>query len=104
MLDSPEGVCAGQARFEYPATFVLFGYQVLWPFPRNSAPSGASGALGTPSAPRSPRNSAWRFRPNLSTPAGFGDRLGPPLLSARRPRPRCPPLKPSDLGASTMLG
>jgi hypothetical protein len=25
MLDSPEGVCAGQARFEYPATFVLFG-------------------------------------------------------------------------------
>jgi len=24
MLDSPEGVCAGQARFEYPATFVLF--------------------------------------------------------------------------------
>jgi hypothetical protein len=24
MLDSPEGVCAGQVRFEYPATFVLF--------------------------------------------------------------------------------
>ena len=24
MLDSPEGVCAGQTRFEYPATFVLF--------------------------------------------------------------------------------
>jgi hypothetical protein len=24
MLDSPEGVCAGQAGFEYPATFVLF--------------------------------------------------------------------------------
>ena len=24
MLDSPEDVCAGQARFEYPATFVLF--------------------------------------------------------------------------------
>jgi hypothetical protein len=24
MLDSPKGVCAGQARFEYPATFVLF--------------------------------------------------------------------------------
>jgi hypothetical protein len=24
MLDSPEGVCAGQARFEYPATSVLF--------------------------------------------------------------------------------
>jgi hypothetical protein len=33
MLDSPEGVCAGQARFEYPATFVLFsnirGVEVL---------------------------------------------------------------------------
>jgi thiol-disulfide isomerase/thioredoxin len=24
VLDSPEGVCAGQAWFEYPATFVLF--------------------------------------------------------------------------------
>jgi hypothetical protein len=24
VLDSPEGVCGGQARFEYPATFVLF--------------------------------------------------------------------------------
>jgi hypothetical protein len=24
VLDSPESVCAGQARFEYPATFVLF--------------------------------------------------------------------------------
>ena len=24
MLDSPEGVCAGQTRFEYPATSVLF--------------------------------------------------------------------------------
>jgi hypothetical protein len=24
MLDSPEGVCAGQARFEYPATSVPF--------------------------------------------------------------------------------
>ncbi len=24
MLDSPEGVCAGQAQFEYPATSVLF--------------------------------------------------------------------------------
>jgi hypothetical protein len=24
MLDSPEGVCPGQVRFEYPATFVLF--------------------------------------------------------------------------------
>jgi hypothetical protein len=24
MLDSPEGVCPGQARFEYPATSVLF--------------------------------------------------------------------------------
>jgi hypothetical protein len=24
ILDSPEGVCAGRARFEYPATFVLF--------------------------------------------------------------------------------
>jgi hypothetical protein len=24
ILDSPEAVCAGQARFEYPATFVLF--------------------------------------------------------------------------------
>jgi hypothetical protein len=24
MLDSPEDICAGQARFEYPATFVLF--------------------------------------------------------------------------------
>jgi hypothetical protein len=24
MLDSPERVCAGQAWFEYPATFVLF--------------------------------------------------------------------------------
>jgi hypothetical protein len=25
MLDSPEGVYAGQAGFEYPATSVLFG-------------------------------------------------------------------------------
>jgi hypothetical protein len=24
MLDSPEDVCAGQARFEYPVTSVLF--------------------------------------------------------------------------------
>jgi hypothetical protein len=24
MLDSPEDICAGQAWFEYPATFVLF--------------------------------------------------------------------------------
>jgi hypothetical protein len=24
MLDSPEGVCPGQVRFEYPATSVLF--------------------------------------------------------------------------------
>jgi hypothetical protein len=24
MLDSPEGVCAGQTLFEYPATSVLF--------------------------------------------------------------------------------
>jgi hypothetical protein len=24
MLDSPDGVCAGQARFEYPATSVPF--------------------------------------------------------------------------------
>jgi hypothetical protein len=24
MLDLPEGVCPGQARFEYPATSVLF--------------------------------------------------------------------------------
>jgi hypothetical protein len=24
MLDSPEGACPGQARFEYPATSVLF--------------------------------------------------------------------------------
>jgi hypothetical protein len=24
ILDSPEGVCAGQVRFEYAATFVLF--------------------------------------------------------------------------------
>jgi hypothetical protein len=24
MLDSAEGVCPGQARFEYPATSVLF--------------------------------------------------------------------------------
>ena len=24
MLDSPEGVCAGQLGFEYPATSVLF--------------------------------------------------------------------------------
>jgi hypothetical protein len=24
MLDSPEGICAGQALFEYPATSVLF--------------------------------------------------------------------------------
>jgi hypothetical protein len=27
MLDSPEGVCPGQARFEYPATSVLFSKQ-----------------------------------------------------------------------------
>jgi hypothetical protein len=24
VLDSPKGVCAGEAGFEYPATFVLF--------------------------------------------------------------------------------
>jgi hypothetical protein len=28
MLDSPEDLCAGQARFEYPATSVPFGS--LW--------------------------------------------------------------------------
>jgi hypothetical protein len=34
MLDSPEGVCAGQAGFEYPATSVPFSnYFALkkWP-------------------------------------------------------------------------
>ncbi len=30
MLDSPEGVCAGRARFEYPATSVLFSNRP-WP-------------------------------------------------------------------------
>jgi hypothetical protein len=29
MLDSPERVCAGQAWFEYPATFVLFSNPVM---------------------------------------------------------------------------
>jgi hypothetical protein len=29
MLDSPEGVCAGQLGFEYPATSVLFSSS-LW--------------------------------------------------------------------------
>jgi hypothetical protein len=29
VLDSPEGVCGGQARFEYPATFVLFSKREL---------------------------------------------------------------------------
>src|SRR5918996_1207394 len=28
MLDALDGVCAGQARFEYPATFVLFSMAV----------------------------------------------------------------------------
>ncbi len=28
MLDSPEDVCAGHVRFEYPATFVLFSNSV----------------------------------------------------------------------------
>jgi hypothetical protein len=28
MLDSSEGVCPGQARFEYPATSVLFSNQL----------------------------------------------------------------------------
>jgi hypothetical protein len=28
MLDSPERVCAGQAWFEYPATFVLFSTSI----------------------------------------------------------------------------
>jgi hypothetical protein len=31
MLDSPEGVCAGQTRFEYPATSVLFSNLSLRP-------------------------------------------------------------------------
>ena len=31
MLDSPEGVCAGQARFEYPATSVLFSKYPIRP-------------------------------------------------------------------------
>ena len=35
MLDSPEGVCARQARFKYPATFVLFSM-----CDRSSRPSG----------------------------------------------------------------
>jgi hypothetical protein len=30
MLDSPEGVCAGQARFEYPATSVLFSNSMFY--------------------------------------------------------------------------
>jgi hypothetical protein len=29
MLDSPEGVCPGQAGFEYPATFVLFSMRLF---------------------------------------------------------------------------
>jgi len=29
MLDSPEGVCPGQAQFEYPATSVLFSNRTL---------------------------------------------------------------------------
>jgi hypothetical protein len=31
MLDSLDGVCAGQARFEYPATSVLFSNTVIPP-------------------------------------------------------------------------
>ena len=30
MLDSPERVSAGQARFKYPATFVLFSNFALY--------------------------------------------------------------------------
>jgi hypothetical protein len=38
MLDSPEGVCPGQARFEYPATFVLFSN---CPYSAQTAPVGS---------------------------------------------------------------
>jgi hypothetical protein len=41
VLDSPDGVCAGQAWFEYPATFVLFSKR---PVP---VPSGANGVVET---------------------------------------------------------
>jgi hypothetical protein len=36
ILDSPEGACAGQGRFEYLATFVLFSnlQPTGWPFGR----------------------------------------------------------------------
>jgi hypothetical protein len=30
MLDSPEGICAGQAGFEYPATSVPFSKAHRW--------------------------------------------------------------------------
>ena len=37
MLDSPEDVCAGQARFEYPATSVLFSKSARRPLSRPAA-------------------------------------------------------------------
>jgi hypothetical protein len=49
MLDSPEGVCAGQARFEYPATSVLFSnFESVHVRPTGSfPPAGCASAWAT---------------------------------------------------------
>jgi hypothetical protein len=54
MLDSPEGVCAGQAGFEYPATSVPFSNsfngsqrQVQWKIPSHTAHPNTRRLMGS---------------------------------------------------------
>ena len=60
MLDSPDGVCAGQVRFEYPATSVLFSnyFRVSGPCNVRQDPVRSSTFAKSSSSVESP--STWR--------------------------------------------
>jgi hypothetical protein len=59
MLDSPEGVCAGQAQFEYPATSV--------PFSSTNGPRRADVTAAEASGRRQPRKKEERQRKEAAT-------------------------------------
>ena len=65
MLDSPERVSAGQARFKYPATFVLFSKATVQGKPILLPSSGRDAVIST--------------RPELAA--------SPPLVPHEQPQP-----------------
>jgi hypothetical protein len=66
MLDSPERVCAGQTRFEYPATSVLFSIS-RW---KVASPPSLHGLRGTAGAVH--RNTVWASQRAVARRGGPG--------------------------------